>query len=84
MPAGEDQRVVDGDHQVLAEAGVEPADLGLPALGQEPQPPPVAGAREASVRYGWPLDVIDDAGHFLGVDQPEAFLRTPQRALGRP
>ena len=44
---------------------------------------PLAAAREASVRYGWPLDVVDDAGHFLGVDQPEAFLGSLRRALDR-
>jgi len=44
---------------------------------------PLAAAREASVRYGWPLDVIDDAGHFLGADQPEAFLQALRRALDR-
>ena len=27
------------------------------------------------------LEVIDDAGHFLGVDQPEAFLGSLRRAL---
>jgi pimeloyl-ACP methyl ester carboxylesterase len=42
---------------------------------------PLATARQASVRYGWPLDVIDDAGHFRGVDQPEAFLQALRRAL---
>jgi pimeloyl-ACP methyl ester carboxylesterase len=29
------------------------------------------------------LDVIDDAGHFLGVDQPEAFLQALRRAIDR-
>ena len=38
--------------------------------GRQDRVMPLATAREASVRYGWPLDVIDDAGHFLGVDQP--------------
>jgi hypothetical protein len=27
--------------------------------------------------------VIDDAGHFLGVDQPKAFLGSLRRALDR-
>jgi pimeloyl-ACP methyl ester carboxylesterase len=29
-------------------------------------------AEEASARYGWPLHVIEDAGHF-SIEQPEAF-----------
>ena len=44
---------------------------------------PLAAAEAASARYGWPLDVIDDAGHLPGVDQPEAFLRALERALAR-
>jgi pimeloyl-ACP methyl ester carboxylesterase len=27
------------------------------------------------------LEVIDDAGHFLGIDQPEAFLMALRAAL---
>ena len=49
--------------------------------GRQDRVMPLAAAREASVRYGWPLDVIDDAGHFLGVDQPKAFLGSLRRAL---
>ena len=48
--------------------------------GRQDRVMPLAAAQEASVRYGCPLDVIDDAGHFLGVDQPEAFLRALRRA----
>jgi hypothetical protein len=29
---------------------------------------PLRTAQEASARYGWPLQVIDDAGHFLVAD----------------
>jgi pimeloyl-ACP methyl ester carboxylesterase len=43
----------------------------------------LATAEEASARHGWPLDVIDDAGHFVAVDQPEAFLRALDEALAR-
>jgi pimeloyl-ACP methyl ester carboxylesterase len=51
--------------------------------GRQDRVMPLAAAQEASVRYGWPLDVIDEAGHFLGVDQPEAFLQGLRRALDR-
>ena len=44
---------------------------------------PLSTAQEASARFGWPLHVIDDAGHFLGVDQPEAFAQALRRALER-
>jgi pimeloyl-ACP methyl ester carboxylesterase len=37
-------------------------------------------AQEASARYGWPLHVIEDAGHFA-VEQPEAFRGALRAAL---
>jgi hypothetical protein len=40
-------------------------------------------AEEASVRYGWPLRVIEDAGHFV-LEQPAAFRRALRAALGGP
>ena len=40
-------------------------------------------AEAASVRYGWPLQVIEDAGHFV-VEQPEAFQRALRAALSTP
>jgi pimeloyl-ACP methyl ester carboxylesterase len=51
--------------------------------GRQDRVMPVTIAQAASARYGWPLDVIDDAGHFLGLDQPEAFLRSLKAALDR-
>jgi pimeloyl-ACP methyl ester carboxylesterase len=38
-------------------------------------------AKVASARYGWPLHVIEDAGHF-SMEQPEAFRAALQAALG--
>jgi pimeloyl-ACP methyl ester carboxylesterase len=40
-------------------------------------------AEEARARYGWPLHVIEDAGHFL-IEQPEAFRGAMRAALGGP
>jgi len=39
-------------------------------------------AEEASARYGWPLQVIEDAGHVSPGEQPESFLRALRAALG--
>jgi pimeloyl-ACP methyl ester carboxylesterase len=64
----------------------ELAGIAVPTTliwGRQDRVMPLATAREASVRYGWPLDVIDDAGHFLGANQPEAFLQALRRALDR-
>jgi pimeloyl-ACP methyl ester carboxylesterase len=38
-------------------------------------------AEAASARYGWPLHVIEDAGHF-SIEQPEAFQGALRTALG--
>ena len=38
-------------------------------------------AEAASARLGWPLHVVDDAGHVPHVEQPEAFLHTLRTAL---
>ncbi len=38
-------------------------------------------AEAASARHGWPLHVIEDAGHF-SLEQPEACLRALHAALG--
>jgi pimeloyl-ACP methyl ester carboxylesterase len=38
-------------------------------------------AEAASARYGWPLHVIEDAGHF-SIEQPEAFRAALWAALG--
>jgi pimeloyl-ACP methyl ester carboxylesterase len=40
-------------------------------------------AEAASARHGWPLRVIEGAGHFV-VEQPEAFRRELCAALGTP
>jgi 2-hydroxymuconate-semialdehyde hydrolase len=34
---------------------------------------PLALAQAASSRPGWPLHVIDDAGHAAHIEQPDAF-----------
>jgi pimeloyl-ACP methyl ester carboxylesterase len=39
-------------------------------------------AEAASVRYGWPLHVIEDAGHF-SLEQPEACRAALRAALGQ-
>jgi pimeloyl-ACP methyl ester carboxylesterase len=38
-------------------------------------------AERASVRHGWPLHVVEDAGHF-SIERPEAFRAALRAALG--
>ena len=41
-------------------------------------------AKAASVRYGWPLHVIENAAADPPIEQPEAFLQALYAALGTP
>lgn len=44
---------------------------------------PLEVAEATSARYGWPLQVIEDAADDPPIEQPEAFLRALHVALGR-
>jgi pimeloyl-ACP methyl ester carboxylesterase len=83
--------VQQANRHLLRELGwqqIPPQDLERIAVpttliwGRQDRVMPLRTAQEASARYGWPLQVIDDAGHFLVADQPEAFLAALQDALG--
>jgi pimeloyl-ACP methyl ester carboxylesterase len=85
------QSVQQANRRLLRELGlrqVPPEDLAgidVPTTliwGRQDRVMPLAAAQEASARYGWPLHVIEDAGHFVGLDQPEAFLGALLAALG--
>jgi pimeloyl-ACP methyl ester carboxylesterase len=41
-------------------------------------------AEEASARFDWPLYPIDDSGHFLIGERPDAFLEALRAATGAP
>lgn len=43
---------------------------------------PLDLAEAASARLGWPLHVIDDAGHVPHIEQPDVFLHALQTVLG--
>jgi pimeloyl-ACP methyl ester carboxylesterase len=43
---------------------------------------PLRLAEAASSKFGWPLHIINDAGHVPHIEQPEAFLRALRTALG--
>jgi 2-hydroxymuconate-semialdehyde hydrolase len=44
---------------------------------------PLSLAQGAGGRLGWPLDVVDGAGHAPHLEEPEAFSRALHSALGR-
>jgi pimeloyl-ACP methyl ester carboxylesterase len=43
---------------------------------------PLAAARAARARYGWPLEVVEGAGDDPPIERPAAFLAALRRALG--
>jgi len=49
--------------------------------GRHDRVAPLRTAEEASARYGWPLEVIEGAGHLSPGEQPEAFLAALHTAL---
>jgi pimeloyl-ACP methyl ester carboxylesterase len=78
------------NRQMLRELGtkmIPPEDLARIAVptalvwGRHDRVMRLRIAEEASARYGWPLHVIEDAGHF-SVEQPEASLAALRVALG--
>lgn len=50
--------------------------------GRHDRATPVKLAEAASVRYGWPLTVIERAADDPSIEQPEAFLQALRRILG--
>jgi 2-hydroxymuconate-semialdehyde hydrolase len=57
----------------------ELADIGVPAAllwGREDRMVPARIAKPTADRYGWPLLLIDRAGHVPHIEQPAAFVET--------
>jgi pimeloyl-ACP methyl ester carboxylesterase len=50
--------------------------------GRHDRMAPLRLTEVASSKFGWPLHVIDDAGHVPHIEQPETFLRVLGTALG--
>jgi pimeloyl-ACP methyl ester carboxylesterase len=44
---------------------------------------PLGVASEAKTRLGWPLQVIEGAGHVAHIEQPDAFVRTTRSRSSR-
>jgi pimeloyl-ACP methyl ester carboxylesterase len=44
--------------------------------GRDDRMCPRSIAEHAAASFGWPLHVIDDAGHAPHVEQPDAFVRS--------
>ena len=51
--------------------------------GRHDRMAPLRLAESASTTLGWPLHVIEDAGHVPHLEQPDAFLRGTRRRTRR-
>lgn len=80
-------------HSLMEQFGmpaIPPADLARIAVpttliwGRHDPATQLQVAEAASVRYGWPLHVIENAAADPPLEQPEAFLKTLRIALGSP
>lgn len=66
---------------------IPPADLEgieVPTTlvwGRADRVAPLHGAEQAGRRYGWPLHVVEDAGHLAVAERPERFLTVVRAAL---
>jgi pimeloyl-ACP methyl ester carboxylesterase len=78
------------NRRLMREVGLQqipPEDLARISVpttliwGRHDRVAPLRSAEEASARYGWPLQVIEDAGHISLGEQPEAFLDALHAAL---
>jgi pimeloyl-ACP methyl ester carboxylesterase len=78
------------NRRLLRELGfpqIPPADVArikVPTTliwGRHDRVMPLRTAEAASARYGWPLHVIEDAGHYMG-EQPEAVLTALHAVFG--
>jgi pimeloyl-ACP methyl ester carboxylesterase len=49
--------------------------------GRHDRMTPLSLAEDANTRLGWPLQMIDDAGHVPHIEQPEAFVLALRAAL---
>jgi len=50
-------------------------------MGRDDRFVPLGLAEAASVRLGWRLDVIENAGHATHIEQPEAFVDAVEAVL---
>jgi len=77
LVASQTRRIDDAD---LARVGIPTTLL----WGRHDRMVPVSLAEHAATRHGWPLHVIDDAGHAPHIERPEAFCAELSTILGAP
>jgi 2-hydroxymuconate-semialdehyde hydrolase len=66
---------------------IELRRIGVPTTlmwGEGDRFVPLGLAQQASTRLGWPLHVIDDAGHATHIEQPAAFLKVLEEVTRTP
>jgi pimeloyl-ACP methyl ester carboxylesterase len=76
------RQLVKAGSKQISDADLEGIDPPVALLwGKRDRMTPLRIAELASAKFGWPLHVVDDAGHVPHIEQPEAFLHALQAAL---
>jgi 2-hydroxymuconate-semialdehyde hydrolase len=79
------RQLIKAGSKQIADAELQGIDVPVALLwGKRDRMVPLRIAELASSRFGWPLHVVDDAGHVPHIEQPEAFLRALRDAFMDP
>jgi pimeloyl-ACP methyl ester carboxylesterase len=66
----------------ISEAELQNIEVPTALLwGQQDRMVPLRLAERTSSKLGWPLRVVEDAGHVPFIEQPDTFLRTLRLTL---
>jgi pimeloyl-ACP methyl ester carboxylesterase len=76
------RQLITGCTRQLSDADLQRIEVPTALVwGREDRMVPLQIAELASARFGWPLQVIEDAGHVPMVEQPESFMRALRAAF---
>ncbi|MEO8423788.1 MAG: alpha/beta hydrolase [Actinomycetota bacterium] len=76
------RQLIKAGSKQISDAELHGIDFPVALLwGRRDRMVPLRLAELASSTFGWPLHVVEDAGHVPHIEQPEAFLRALDAAL---
>jgi pimeloyl-ACP methyl ester carboxylesterase len=77
------RQLVKAGSKQISDADLRGIDVPMALIwGRLDRMAPLRIAELASSKFGWPLHVIEGAGHVPHIEQPEAFLRALELAVG--
>lgn len=77
------RRVIKAGTEQIPDTELQRIDLPTALVwGSHDRMAPLDHAQETSARFGWPLTIIDGAGHLPHVEQPDAFVEAVAGSAG--